>query len=63
MAPESSVADPLRALAEAHPEVSLGSYPFTAGGRYGTNLVVRSTDAAALDAAFAALAAAFPEGQ
>jgi molybdenum cofactor synthesis domain-containing protein len=63
MAPESSVADPLRALAEAHPEVSLGSYPFTAGGRYGTNLVVRSTDAAALDAAFSALAAAFPEGQ
>ena len=63
MAPESSVADPLRALAEAHPEVSLGSYPFTAGGRYGTYLVVRSTDAAALDAAFSALAAAFPEGQ
>lgn len=63
MAPESSVADPLRALAEAHPEVSLGSYPFTAGGRYGTNLVVRSTDAAALDTAFAALSAAFPEGQ
>lgn len=63
MAPESSVADPLRALAEAHPEVSLGSYPFTAGGRYGTNLVVRSTDAAALDTAFSALAAAFPEGQ
>ncbi len=63
MAPESSVADPLRALAEAHPEVSLGSYPFTAGGRYGTNLVVRSTDAAALDSAFVALAAAFPEGQ
>ncbi|HEY0212616.1 MAG TPA: molybdopterin-binding protein [Paenirhodobacter sp.] len=63
-APESTVADPLRELAQAHPKVAFGSYPFTAeGGRYGTNLVVRTTDPDALEAAFAALQATFPEGQ
>lgn len=62
--PESAVADPLRSLAEAHPEVSMGSYPFvTDGGQYGTNLVVRATDPAAVDAAFDALKASFPEGK
>lgn len=63
MIAEASIADALRALAEAHPEVSFGSYPFVTEGRYGTNLVARATDEAALDAAFAALKQAFPEGQ
>lgn len=63
MVAEAAIADALRALAEAHPEVSFGSYPFVTDGRYGTNLVARSTDAAALDAAFAALQLVFPEGQ
>ncbi|MFC5739747.1 competence/damage-inducible protein A [Sinirhodobacter huangdaonensis] len=63
MVPEATIADALRALAGAHPEASFGSYPFVTEGRYGTNLVVRSTDPAALEGAFAALQAAFPEGQ
>ncbi|RWR33375.1 competence/damage-inducible protein A [Sinirhodobacter populi] len=62
-APESTVADALRTVAEAHPDVSFGSYPFTRDGRFGTNLVARSTDPEALDTAWAALKAAFPEGQ
>jgi molybdenum cofactor synthesis domain-containing protein len=52
--PEGEIAGPLRAIAEAHPEVSIGSYPFNAGGRLGSNLVLRSEDADALAAAFAA---------
>ncbi|MFD2175582.1 competence/damage-inducible protein A [Rhodobacter lacus] len=63
MLAEAAIADDLRALAKAHPAVSLGSYPFVTDGNYGTNLVARSTDPAALEAAYAALQAAFPEGQ
>ncbi|SOC13876.1 competence/damage-inducible protein A [Rhodobacter maris] len=63
MVAEAAIADDLRTLATAHPEVSFGSYPFVTEGNYGTNLVVRCTDPAALEAAFAALKAAFPEGQ
>ena len=51
--PEGEVAGPLGELAEAHPELSFGSYPFSTQVGYGTNLVVRGTDAAALDAALA----------
>ena len=63
MVAEASIADALRALAEAHPDVSFGSYPFVTEGQYGTNLVARATDPAALETAFAALQAAFPEGR
>ncbi len=64
MRAESAVADALRALATAHPDVSIGSYPFvTDTGEYGTNLVVRATDPEAVETAFAALRAAFPEGK
>lgn len=63
MVPEASIADQLRALAETHPEVSFGSYPFVQEGHYGTNLVARATDAAALEAGFSALQTAFPEGK
>ncbi|MBW0156961.1 competence/damage-inducible protein A [Sedimentimonas flavescens] len=63
MIPEAAIADELGALAAAHPDVSFGSYPFVTEGRYGTNLVVRTTDPAALEAGFAALKTAFPEGQ
>lgn len=61
MRPEGSVAIELGALAARHPEVSIGSYPFIANGAYGTTLVVRGDDAAAVDAVMAALAAMFPE--
>jgi molybdenum cofactor synthesis domain-containing protein len=49
--PEGEVAGPLRRLAERHPEVSVGSYPFNRGGRLGCSLVLRSADADALRAA------------
>jgi hypothetical protein len=43
-APESEVADLLRATEEAHAGVSIGSYPFFKDGRYGSNFVIRSED-------------------
>ena len=46
---ESQIAGPLGALQQAHPSISLGSYPFSRDGRYGTSLVARGTDEAALD--------------
>lgn len=45
---EGSIAAPLEAVAKAHPEMSLGSYPFFDAGRYGSNLVLRGRDAAVL---------------
>ena len=43
-APESEVADLLRATEEAHRGVSIGSYPFFKDGRFGANFVMRSED-------------------
>jgi hypothetical protein len=45
------IAGPLGAIAAAHPTVSIGSYPFSADGRLGANLVARSDDPDALAAA------------
>lgn len=53
--PEGEIAGPLRLVAEAHPGVSIGSYPFNRAGRFGSNLVARSEDAEALAAAMADL--------
>lgn len=53
--PEGEIAGPLRLVAEAHPGVSIGSYPFNRAGRFGSNLVGRSEDAEALAAAMADL--------
>ncbi|MFT5394738.1 MAG: molybdenum cofactor synthesis domain-containing protein [Gammaproteobacteria bacterium] len=47
---ESQVAKPLGELQDANPSVDIGSYPFSRNDRYGTSLVVRGTDEAALDA-------------
>jgi molybdenum cofactor synthesis domain-containing protein len=41
---EGVIAEPLAALAKAHPELSLGSYPFYGPQGYGSNLVVRGRD-------------------
>ena len=41
---EGVIAEPLGALAKAHPELSLGSYPFFGPEGYGANLVVRGRD-------------------
>lgn len=47
---ESQVAKQLGEIQDAHPNIDLGSYPFQREGRYGTSLVMRGTDDAALDA-------------
>lgn len=60
-ATESAIAAPLSAVQDAHPRVEIGSYPFARSGRFGTSLVVRSTDRVALDAAAAAVAAMLRE--
>lgn len=54
-ATESAIAAPLAAVQDGHPKVEIGSYPFARAGRFGTSLVVRSTDRAALDEATAAV--------
>lgn len=41
---ESKIAAPLRNLQDQHPEVEIGSYPFTRDSRFGTTLVIRGTD-------------------
>jgi molybdenum cofactor synthesis domain-containing protein len=45
-APESEVAELLRAAEKAQDGVAIGSYPFFKEGRVGSNFVVRSEDAA-----------------
>ncbi|MGR3572746.1 competence/damage-inducible protein A [Brevirhabdus sp.] len=61
---EGDIAGPLSALAAAHPDLSLGSYPFQGpNGRYGSNVVLRGSDAQALQTAVDALLAAFPEAR
>lgn len=46
--PEGQVAGPLAKIAAQHPDVSIGSYPFIQDGKFGSNLVARSTDKALL---------------
>ena len=54
--PESEVADLLRETEKSHTGVAIGSYPFFRDGRVGANFVVRSPDAALVDACIADLA-------
>jgi molybdenum cofactor synthesis domain-containing protein len=56
---EGDIAGPLGALAEAYPDLSMGSYPFQRDGKYGSNIVVRGQDAALLDEAMGKLVEAF----
>ncbi len=56
---EGEVATPFAALAAAFPDLAMGSYPFTQDGAYGTNLVIRGTDAAQINAAMIKLQALF----
>jgi molybdenum cofactor synthesis domain-containing protein len=56
---EGDIAGPLAEVAAAHPEVSIGSYPFTRDGVFGSNIVVRSTDGAAVGAVITTLARLF----
>jgi molybdenum cofactor synthesis domain-containing protein len=41
---EGVIAEPLANLAKAHPDLSIGSYPFFGPQGYGSNLVVRGRD-------------------
>ena len=56
-APESEIADTLRATEASHPGCQIGSYPFFREGRVGANFVVRSTEQALLDGCRADLVA------
>jgi molybdenum cofactor synthesis domain-containing protein len=55
---EGVIAAPLEVVAKAHPDMSMGSYPFFGPDGYGSNLVVRSRDAEALAGAVDELIAA-----
>lgn len=56
---EGDIAGPFGALAAEFADLAMGSYPFTLNGAHGTNLVIRGTDAARLDAAMQRLVALF----
>jgi molybdenum cofactor synthesis domain-containing protein len=58
---EGDIAEALGQLALAHPEVSIGSYPFHRDGVHGSNIVVRSQDGTAVDAVMGDLTRLFPE--
>jgi molybdenum cofactor synthesis domain-containing protein len=58
---EGDIAAALGDVARAHPEVSIGSYPFFRDGVHGSNVVVRSQDGAAVDRVMGELARLFPE--
>lgn len=57
---EGDIAGPLGELAASYPNLSIGSYPFQKDGRYGSNIVIRGADGAAVADALAALKAQFP---
>ncbi|MEE2952297.1 MAG: competence/damage-inducible protein A [Pseudomonadota bacterium] len=48
---EGDIGDPLRDIAKRHDGVSIGSYPRFAEGRYSTEIIIRSRDEAAIEAA------------
>ncbi|MBO0661481.1 competence/damage-inducible protein A [Jiella sp. CQZ9-1] len=52
---EGDIGDPLSAIARAHPDVVIGSYPKFDGTGYFNEIVVRSRDEAALDDAASAV--------
>ena len=53
---EGDIAAPLAEIAARYPALSFGSYPYQRNGAYGTQLVVRGTDGALIDAAMVELA-------
>ena len=52
---EGDIAGPLGELAEAFPDLSIGSYPFQENGAFGANIVIRGQDGAQVDAAISRL--------
>ena len=59
---EGEIAEAFGALAADFPDLSMGSYPFIRNGAHGTNLVIRGTDGAQVDAAMGRLVAMFGAG-
>lgn len=57
---EGDIAGPLADLATDFPDLSIGSYPFQKDGVFGSNIVIRGSDGAQVDAAMVRLAATFP---
>ena len=55
--PEGRYGDPLGAIAVAHPDVSIGSYPSYKDGRFNNQIVVRGKDEEAVAAARSAVEA------
>ncbi len=58
---EGEIAGPFGALAAEFSDLNMGSYPFIQNGAYGSNLVIRGTDAGRLATAMTRLVALFPE--
>ena len=56
---EGEIAGAFGALAAEFPDLSMGSYPFIQNGAHGTNLVIRGTDPARVDAAMVRLTQLF----
>ena len=56
---EGEIAADFGALAAEFPDLAMGSYPFIQNGAHGTNLVIRGTDPALLDAAMVRLTRMF----
>ncbi|MEO9576670.1 MAG: molybdopterin-binding protein [Tateyamaria sp.] len=57
---EGDIAGPLGVLADAYPDLSIGSYPFQKDGKFGANIVIRGTEGTLVDAALAELETQFP---
>jgi molybdenum cofactor synthesis domain-containing protein len=55
---EGVLAEPLETVAKAHPDLSLGSYPFFGPSGFGSNLVIRGRDEAEVEATVVELVAA-----
>jgi len=49
--PEGAIAEGLTQIQKAYPETAIGSYPWYRDGKFGAQLVVRSRDAAMVEAA------------
>ncbi|MBU2983030.1 competence/damage-inducible protein A [Lentibacter algarum] len=58
---EGDIAGPLSELAQKYAALSVGSYPFQKNGAYGSDIVMRGSDAALLNAAMIELAKAFAD--
>jgi len=48
---EGDIGDPLTAVAKAHPDVNIGSYPRFSGDKFSTEIVIRGREQTAIDAA------------